>query len=372
MYKGQTVAVVVPAYNEAGLVGEVIDTMPDLVDRAYVIDDCSTDGTWEEIRRHAALANGNRPRAKAAVNGEATGEFASEATGEFASESTGDFVVPIRKESNGGRGSCVTLGYRRALEDGFDVVAVMDGDGQMDPAVLDRILDPVVEGWADYAKGDRMHHRHTREGMSQWRAFGNALLSFLTKLSSGYWQTSDSQNGYTAISRQALERIPFEDLYDDYGFLNDVLTTLNVHQMRVANVPHEAVYGDEQSTIKYRTFVPKLSSLLLRNFVRRVTQRYMIQNFHPVVFCYLFGVLGLGAGLVGGTGTLAGLAGGQNVVVGGLLSTLVALLGGAILSMAMILDVEQNEELSQRGVPTSSSSTPQRASTEEPKSRVKQ
>lgn len=329
MYKGHNVAVVVPAYNESGLVGTVIDTMPDFVDRVYAVDDCSSDDTWIEICHHAALANSTAPGLEHITDG-----GYREAR-----------VVPIRHRENTGVGGAVKTGYRYALEDNMDVIAVMNGDAQMDPAVLSRMLDPIVDGDADYAKGDRLRMGVRKHGMSRWRLFGNSLLTLLNKLSSGYWQTNDSQNGYTAISRRALERIPYEELYDQYGFLNDMLTTLNLHNLRVANVPHNAVYGDEQSTIRYGTFIPTLSAILLRNFVRRLTVRYLMFGFHPTILCYALGVAGLLLGVLATVLLLVGVSSIELTVVGGIVTAFMLLFSGAVLAAAMVLDAQQSEPL---------------------------
>ena len=209
MYNGKTIGVVVPAHNEEAFVGRVIETDTAFVDRVYAVDDCSDDGTWEEIQRHAERANRERTSEMPLADGGAYTETVVEA---------------IRHDTNRGRGGAVKTGYRHAIEDGLDVVAVMDADGQMNPDMLDRIIEPVADGWADYAKGTRLLHRDRKE-MSGWRFFGNSLLTYLTKISSGYWRMSDPQNGFTAVSYEALSRIDIDSLYDDYGFLNDMLTT---------------------------------------------------------------------------------------------------------------------------------------------------
>lgn len=282
MYNGNRIAVVVPAHNEEGLVGRTIETVPSFVDRVYAVDDGSTDGTWDEIRRTARRLNDDRAKAMATDGGHHDGQC----------------VVPIRHETNYGVGAGVKTGYRAAIEDEMDVVAVMNGDAQMDPSILHRFLDPIVEGRADYAKGDRISRRENVGDMSRWRLFGNHLLTSLTNLSSGYWQTVDSQNGYTAVSVDALRQIDLDDLYDGYGFLNDLLTTLNIHDLRVVNVPHRAVYGEEQSGIVYREFVPRLSGLLLRNFLRRLAVRSFDARYVPAVVAYCLGTVAMlfGAG----------------------------------------------------------------------------
>lgn len=284
VYKDARVGVVIPAYNEARFVGEVIETVPDYVDRIYPVDDCSTDGTWAEIQRIASRVpapDQAAPRQVAMADG---GDGAGP-------------VVPLRHDRNRGVGAAIKTGYERAAADGCDVVAVMNGDGQMDPAILDRILDPVVEGRADYAKGNRLFSPDHWSGMPTWRLFGNVLLTFLTRVASGYWETTDSQNGYTAISTAAIDRLDLEALYDGYGFLNDLLTRLNAEDMRVADVEMRAVYGDEDSAIKYRHFVPQLSWLLLNRFIWRLRTKYLDGPFHPTILWYGLGVCG-GVGMV--------------------------------------------------------------------------
>ena len=292
MYEGKTIGVVVPAYNEAGLVGGVIETMPAFVDRVYVVDDSSTDDTWAEVTHYAAAANERR-----------------NAESPLADGGTSGFVVPIRHEENRGPGGARKTGYARALADEIDVVATMDADGQMDPAYLDRIVAPVASGRVAYAKGTRLKSRKFWREMPPFRLFGNLLLTFLTKVASGYWGMTDPQNGYTAISKDALATIGIETLYDDYGYLNDVLTSLNVDSRRIADVSHPARYGTEHSGIQYSTFVPSLSRVLFRNFCRRLQRRYLLLDFHPLAFLYGLGALGLaGSALSAGAAVYAALS----------------------------------------------------------------
>jgi len=278
MYKGKHIAVVIPAHNEEAFVADVIESVPSFVDRIYPVDDCSTDGTWTEIRRAAMRINEAR-------------ELAREPRSLVADGGHSQLVVPIQHTTNMGVGAAIKTGYRRAASDGIDVVAVMNGDGQMDPAILDRILDPVVDGEAEYSKGNRLVTSGHWEGMTRWRLFGNVLLTYLTRIASGYWRMSDPQNGYTAVSVDALERIDLDELYDEYGFLNDVLIRLNAHNMRIADVEMRAVYGDEQSGIRYRRFVPRLSWLLLRNFLWRLRTKYTAWD-RLIALPYLAGVFG--------------------------------------------------------------------------------
>lgn len=269
MYDGDRVAVVVPAYNETQFVGEVITTIPDFVDIVIAVDDCSDDGTWQVIQ---AIAEGGF---ETATEREVTRVISDGGQGVVREkQATESRVIPVRHQTNTGRGGAVKTGYQIALNRDVDVVAVMDGDGQMDPENLEEIVSPVVEGEADYAKGNRLASREQWSEMPRWRLFGNVILTLLTKLASGYWWMRDPQNGYTAISTAALEQIDVQNLYDDYGFLNDVLIRLGAHDMRVTDVTMEAVYGDESSDIRYASFVPSLSLLLVTQFLWRLRVLY--------------------------------------------------------------------------------------------------
>ncbi|MGM0684021.1 MAG: glycosyltransferase [Halobacteriota archaeon] len=326
MYDGQTVGVVVPAYNEAGHVGGVIETMPSYVDRVYAVDDASSDETWTEIREHAKRRNDP----SATRNGSGGTE-----------ERT--VVVPIKHKRNRGAGGAVKTGYARALKDDMDVVAVMDGDGQMDPAHLERVIEPVAAGEVTYAKGNRLRSRRDYATMSRWRLFGNMLLTMLTRVSSGYWEVSDPQNGFTAISSEGLRIVRFDRLYDRYGFLNDILFVLNVNRQPIADVAHPARYGDERSTIRYSSFIPRLSALIARNFLTRIAQSYVLRRFHPLAACYAFGAVVLLTGVVGGGYSL--LNAGVDTFLGGMASLSVATLGLLLLLFGTWLDVEENEGL---------------------------
>ena len=243
MYRGKKVAVVVPAYNEEALVGKVIEIMPKYVDRLYVVDDCSTDQT-------ATVVQGFQ-------------------------ESR---LMLLRHSQNKGVGAAIVTGYRQALKENMDLIAVMAGDHQMDPLELPRLLDPVADGLADYSKGDRLSRSELTLGMSSWRKFGNNLLTFLTRISSGYWKLQDPQNGYAVISREALQKIDLNEVYPSYGYCNDLLTKLNVLGMQVIDVQIPARYGEEKSKIRYGNYMRKVSFLLLRNFIWRICHRYRAQK----------------------------------------------------------------------------------------------
>ena len=285
MYRHHTVAVVLPAYNEAGHVGDVIASLPSFVDRIYVVDDASTDGTWDEIREQTAALN-------------------DESAGGDDRDRDRDRVVPLRHDVNRGAGGALKTGYRRALADGLELVATMDADGQMDPDELDRLLDPLVEGRADYAKGDRLSRPADRGAMPRFRLAGNAALTLLTRIASGYWRTSDPQNGYTAITREALAAVDVEELFEYYGYCNEMLVRLNAAGLCVADVPMSANYGDEESHITLTAYVPKVAFILLCGFLWRYRRKYLADGVHPVgAYC----VAGVIAGLLGVLSILLGV-----------------------------------------------------------------
>lgn len=257
MYRNKKTAVVVPAYKEELLIVPTLESIPDFVDRVYVVNDGSPDQTGVLIDSYAKKDNR---------------------------------VIPIHHLKNKGVGGAIISGYKRAFSDGMDIVAVMAGDNQMDPAFLPELLDPVADEVVDYSVGNRLVNEKFREGMSTWRFVGNSVLTLLTKIASGYWQLMDPQNGYTAISRRALETISLDEIYPRYGYCNDLLVWLNTFGFRVRNVPHPARYGLERSKIKYSTYIVRLSWLLLNAFIWRMKMKYVILSFHPLVFFYCAGV----------------------------------------------------------------------------------
>lgn len=250
-FNDYNIGVVVPAYNEEQLIKETIDNIPKYVKKIYVIDDCSTDRTYEIVK---SVSN---PR-----------------------------VLLVRHEKNRGVGASIITGYKLALEDNMDIVAVMAGDNQMDPEQLPALLVPIIDCGADYTKGNRLISKDFRQGMSKWRSFGNAILTMITKIGSGYWHIMDPQNGYTAISKHALETIDLDSIYTYYGYCNDMLIKLNTFGMRVEDVSIPARYGSEKSKIKYGKYIIKVAPMIFKGFLWRLKTKYMILDFHPLVFFY--------------------------------------------------------------------------------------
>ncbi len=316
-YRHKKVAVVIPAHNEEVLIGATLESIPDFICRIYVVNDCSGDRTQEIVEAYAT----RDPR-----------------------------IVLVCHEVNSGVGAAIATGYREALKEGMDIVAVMDGDNQMDPAFLPRLLDPIVEGKVDYTKGNRLISPAYRKGMTSWRFTGNAALTLLTKIASGYWQMMDPQNGYTAISTRALERLDLYDIYPRYGYCNDLLVKLNANNFKIQNIPVPARYGKEKSGIRYGSYIVKVSRLLLKDFIWRLKFKYLIMSFHPLVFYYLLGTILSVLGIVGGLVVLFEkfILGYPVLFVHGTLSLVVFTLGAMFFLFAMLFDM-QNEKSESSG-----------------------
>lgn len=258
MYCGKKISVVVPAYNEQTQIARVIDTMPGFVDKIVIVNDCSKDLTSQVVKRHP-------------LNGS-------------------DRLVLLEHSENQGVGGAIATGYKWSRDNGIDVAVVMAGDAQMNPDDLPAILDPVVSGEVDYAKGNRLVTGEAFDKIPRVRYFGNAALSMLTKIASGYWSIADSQTGYAAINAAALSAIDWDKMYKRYGQPNDVLVKLNVAEMRVKDVPIEPVYNvGEKSGIKIHKVIFTIGALLVRLFFWRLKEKYIIRDFHPLVFFYAFG-----------------------------------------------------------------------------------
>jgi glycosyltransferase involved in cell wall biosynthesis len=313
---GKRVAVVVPAHDEEKLIAETIRSIPDFVDRVYIVDDSSRDGTVGAVR---ALAD---PR-----------------------------VELIEHERNLGVGAAIMTGYRRALAEGVDVTAVMAADAQMDPGDLAILAGAVARGEVDYAKANRLFTGQAWEVIPRYRYLGNAVLSLLTKIASGYWHVADSQSGYTAISLEYLELLDLDRIYTRYGFPNDMLVHLNVWNARVRDFPSRPIYGvGERSGIRLRRVVPSISWLLVKGFFWRMREKYVIRDFHPLVFFYMLGflmtLLGLGLGI---SEVVLRILGNQITAATVVLVALLLIFGSQFTLFAMWFDMESNKDLGGRG-----------------------
>lgn len=262
MYQKKTIGVVVPAYNEEKLIGETLRAVPSFVDTIIVVDDKSNDSTARIVRGITE---------------------------------TDKRLILIEHKENQGVGGAIITGYKKAVELGIDITAVMAGDNQMDPRDLRNIVEPVAKGVADYTKGNRLFQGDAWNMIPRYRYLGNSLLSLFTKVASGYWHIADSQTGYTAVSLQALKKLNLDSIYKRYGMPNDMLIKLNQYDFKVRDVHVRPVYNiGEKSGIKLMKVIPKISWLLFNGFWKRLFFKYVIKDFHPLIFFYLLSCILLG------------------------------------------------------------------------------
>jgi glycosyltransferase involved in cell wall biosynthesis len=312
VFEGKRVGVVVPAYDEEALIGATLAAIPELVDRIIVVDDGSSDRT-----------------------------------GERAQEVGDPRVEVLAHERRGGVGAATLTGYRHALAEQMDVVVVMNGDNQMEPDDLPTLVAPVARGELDYAKANRLATGQAWQLIPKTRFFGNAILSMLTKIASGYWHVADSQSGYTVISRQMLERLDLDHIYTNYGFPNDMLVHLNVWNARVRDFPSRPIYGvGERSNMRYRHVVPRIAWLLVRGFFWRLWEKYVKRDFHPLVFFYVIGFIATLAGVLLGLVVVGYRIAGYSIPIATVVLVALLVISGLQFTLfAMWFDMESNKDL---------------------------
>jgi glycosyltransferase involved in cell wall biosynthesis len=311
MLNAKTVAVVIPAFNEEKQIGSVIESMPDFVDRIIIVNDRSTDRTAEAVlsyqknaapfaipvrenviknrfsRANETIEKMNREELKYFIPAEV-----------ICKDPHAERIILINQSKNGGVGAAIARGYKWCKDYAIDCTAVMAGDGQMDPDELESLCRPVVTDGIDYVKGNRLIHQSAWLVIPKVRYFGNSILSILTKVASGYWHVSDTQTGYTALSKKALNAIKLYAIYKRYGMPNDMLVRLNIAFCTLKEVPIKPVYNvGEQSKMKVFAVVPMISFLLCRSFFKRLWVKYLFRDFHPLFLLYhlafLLGILDL-------------------------------------------------------------------------------
>lgn len=264
MLNNKRIAAVVPAFNEEKQIKMVLDSMPSFVDVIIVIDDASRDKTSQIVESQ---------------------------------QKQNEKIILLKHEKNFGVGGAIASGYKWARDHALDIAVVMAGDGQMDPRDLPAILAPVVNGEVDYSKGNRLYSGAAFRNIPKSRYFGNSILSLLTKIASGYWHIADSQSGYTAINKTALATINWDRMYKRYGQPNDLLVSLNINNFKVRDVHINPTYHiGEKSGIRIRKVVFTISWLLWKRFLRRLKEKYIIRDFHPLIFFYFLGGILLGFG----------------------------------------------------------------------------
>ena len=261
------IAVAIPCYKVTRHVLEVIQAIGPEVEAIYAVDDACPDGSGRFIEEH------NRdPRVRVLYNPE-----------------------------NRGVGGAIVTAYQAAMADGMDIVVKIDGDGQMDPALLPSFVRPLLQGRADYTKGNRFFRPESVQGMPPVRLFGNAMLSFLTKLSCGYWSVMDPTNGYTAVRTSVLAELPLDKLEQRYFFETDMLFRLNTVRAVVKDIPMDSLYADEESNLKVGRVLPEFLKKHISRLWRRYVYNYLVRDFNVGTLYSLSGVLLLLAGTAFGT-----------------------------------------------------------------------
>ena len=319
MYRDRRIALVIPAYNEARLIRPTLEHVPEYIDRIIVVDDASTDGMPDVVRECAARDSR---------------------------------VELIRHERNKGPGSGIITGYKRVLEDSYDIAVVCGGDDQMPLDQVPRLLDPLIDDRADYTKGNRfMDHAGSLAmippDMPKTRLAGNMIITILTKMASGYFKIADVVDGFTAITREALGRVDWDRAWGGYGYPMDFLIRLNAYGLRTKDVPRRAIYlpGERQSQIKGLRYALRVSPMLVRGFFWRLWTKYVLWDFHPLVFFYVLGMTFLPAGLLFGLFLVGQQLSGRGV--SGPRAILVALLiitGLQFLLFAMLFDMQEGDD----------------------------
>jgi glycosyltransferase involved in cell wall biosynthesis len=318
MYRNKRIALVIPAYNEEKLIGKTLQHIPETIDRIYVIDDCSPDNQNEVISRCAY--NDKR-------------------------------IVLLKHETNQGPGGAIITGYRKLSEDNYDIGVVVGGDFQMSYDDLPHFLDPLVDGVVDYAKGNRFllsRFEDTLDKMPRIRLIGNWIITALTKIASGYYKTMDVVDGYTAITKRAIDIINWKNAWKRYGYPMDFLIRLNAYGFRIADIPRTAIYlpGERQSQIKGLQYTATVSPMLIKNFFWRLKFKYLYLNFHPLVFFYYLSFILLPIGFcisiylvidwlfLGGVGVTGPRA---------IFAALLIITGLMFLLFAMLFDMEESK-----------------------------
>jgi len=251
------IAVVIPCYKVKDHILKVIADIGDEVSLIYAVDDKCPDNSGEFI-----LNNCSDKRVRVLFN-----------------------------EENQGVGGAVLHGYKVGLAEGADVFVKVDGDGQMDPALIKLFVRPILRGEADYTKGNRFHDIEGLKPMPKVRLFGNAVLSFMTKFSSGYYKTFDPTNGYTAISAIALKKLPLDKISKRYFFESDLLFRLNVVSAKVQDIPMDAVYGDEVSNLNIKKIMMPFLKGNIKNLGKRIFYNYFLRGFSIASIELLLGTL---------------------------------------------------------------------------------
>ncbi len=320
MYNHRKIAVVIPAYNEQKLIIPTLKNVPSYFDNIYVINDGSKDATEKKVKSYRKRNSDKR-------------------------------IKIINHIENKGLGQAIITGYKKASEENNKIIFVVGGDFQMDLSEAERFITPLISNEADFTKGNRfMYSKNIKEDMPRIRLIGNSLLSLMTKFASGYWKIFDSNDGYTAIRKEALDRIDWTTATKGYGYNGDWMALFNLANIRIKDIPRRPIYlkGERQSQIKIVKYMMKVAPRLVYRFFWRIRKKYLSMNFHPLALFYLFGFLLLPPGLLLGIYLITKWIIYYPIAIPGtkaILATLLMIMGTLFLLFALLLDVQDNEKL---------------------------
>jgi len=315
MYRGKKVSLVIPAYNEEKLIRPTLLSVPDIIDRVYVIDDCSKDNMVNVVKEIA---------------------------------SKDKRIELIQHEKNKGVGQGIITGYLKSNKDGYDVAVVIGGDNQMDLKDLPNFLESITKGEVDYVKGNRFLYAGGRPMVMPFkRLVGNSILSLMVKIASGYYSIFDTQEGYTAITKEAIDKVNWDKAWKGYGYPGDFLILFNAYGLRVKDVPRRAIYlsDERQSQIKILSYIWKVGPLYVKKFFWRLGYKYIMRDFHPLVFFYMLSFVLLPIGILLGVRAIWFAIQGPAPTNETILSALSIMIGFLSLLFAMFFDMQNNQKL---------------------------
>ncbi len=270
MYKNKKISLVIPARNEEKLIKPTLKRVTEVIDKIYVIDDGSTDNMAEAVKKQAQEDSR---------------------------------IELISNEENVGPGGSIIKGYLKSSDEGYDIAVVIGGDNQMPIEDVENFLEPLIEEDHDYTKGNRfLVEENVFEDMPNIRLLGNSIISLFTKIASGYYKLFDFVDGYTAITKRAIDTLNWNKAWKKYGYPMDFLIRLNAYGFNTKDIPRKAIYleGERQSQIKGLMYALQVSPMLIRGFFWRLFKRYFYRDFHPLFFLYLFGILFMVSGVLWG------------------------------------------------------------------------
>jgi glycosyltransferase involved in cell wall biosynthesis len=316
MYRDKTISLIIPTRNEAKLIMATLEDVPSIIDKIYVVDDGSTDNQNTVITLCAKKDSR---------------------------------ITLLKHEKNVGPGGAIITGYLHSSKEGYDIAVVVGGDHQMPLDEVVRFLDPIIDGHADYTKGNRFllgQLDDTLEKMSKVRLVGNWIITGLTKVASGLYKIMDFVDGYTAISKRAIDAIKWERAWKGYGYPMDFLIRLNAYGFKVIDVPRTAIYlpGERQSQIKGLRYALRVTPMLIRGFFWRLKFKYLYRDFHPLVLFYFLGILLLFCGILVGLFLLYARIFELEIITVSrtIIFLLLILLGVQLILFAMFFDMENS------------------------------